>query len=103
MDNKEHVAGSSLAGMVDGDRVTSRASADLRNTARSPDGKTYVADFDNSRIRVVDDEGNVSTLIAQNNFRRPFGIAFATDGSLYVSTDNDDQGGHSLMSGSPGR
>ena len=93
------LAGSSRPGDVDGNRDTARF-ADPVNTARGPDGKTYVADFDNSKIRVVDDAGNVSTLIAQNNFRRPFGIAFAPDGSLYVSTDNDSLGGHTLMSGS---
>jgi DNA-binding beta-propeller fold protein YncE len=37
--------------------------------------------------------------IAQSGFQRPFGLAFAADGTLYVSTDNDDSGGHSLWSG----
>lgn len=92
------LAGSSMAGNVDGDRATARF-ADPVNVARGPDGKTYVADFDNSKIRVVDDAGNTTTLLAQNNFRRPFGIAFAHDGALYVSTDNDQNGGHTLMSG----
>src|SRR5262249_40587110 len=30
---------------------------------------------------------------------RPFGLAFAADGTLYVSTDNDQAGNHTLMSG----
>jgi len=92
------LAGAPTPGYVDGDRATARF-ADPVNVARGPDGKTYVADFDNSKIRVVDDAGTTTTLIAQNNFRRPFGIAFAPDGSLYVSTDNDQNGGHTLMSG----
>ncbi len=93
------LAGSSQAADIDGTRMVARF-ADPVNTARGPDGKTYVADFDNSKLRVVDDAGNVTTLIAQNDFRRPFGLAFAADGTLYASTDNDDQGGHTLMSGS---
>ena len=88
------LAGSSQPGNVDGDRATARFD-DPVNVARGPDGKTYVADFNNSKIRVVDDAGTTTTLIAQPNFRRPFGIAFAPDGTLYVSTDN-----HSVMSGS---
>jgi hypothetical protein len=92
------LAGNEEAGNVDGTRETARFD-DPVNVARGPNGTSYVADFNNSKIRIVDDAGNVSTLIAQNNFRRPFGMAFMGS-NLYVSTDNDQQGGHTLMSGS---
>jgi DNA-binding beta-propeller fold protein YncE len=64
-------------------------------------GKVYVADFDNHKIRVIDAATRVTmTLIARPGFERPFGLAFAADGTLYISTDNDQSGGHSSMTGS---
>jgi len=42
---------------------------------------------------------DTTTLIAQTGFQRPFGLAFASDGTLYVSTDNDPTGAHSLQTG----
>lgn len=65
------------------------------------EGKVYVADFDNSKIRAVDMEGNTSTVIAKDKFLRPFGMTFVGN-TLYVSTDRDPagQGGaDDLMSG----
>ncbi|HEU4731561.1 MAG TPA: hypothetical protein VFT22_26885, partial [Kofleriaceae bacterium] len=60
----------------------------------------YVADFDNGKLRVIDVDTHVtSTVIAQAGFKRPFGLAFAPDGTLYVSTDNDQAGNHTPMSG----
>ncbi len=94
------LTGAAQAGYVDGPRGTARLNNPV-NVAYGPDGKLYVADFDNDKIRVVDVEtGDTSTLINQANFARPFGLAFGKDGVLYVSTDNDATGnGHSLMSG----
>lgn len=97
-DGVSTLAGNAQAAYVDGDRTAGRFD-DPVNTAIGPDGKVYVADFNNSKIRVVDSAGTSTTLIAQNDFRRPFGMAFEGN-TLYVSTDNDDQGGHSLTSGS---
>jgi sugar lactone lactonase YvrE len=57
------------------------------------DGKLYVADFDNSKLRVIDMEGNATTLIAKQNFSRPFGLVFVGN-SLYAATDRDGQGQH---------
>ncbi|HTJ44319.1 MAG TPA: hypothetical protein VL463_19580 [Kofleriaceae bacterium] len=92
------LAGSMDPGTADGTRDQARFSNPV-NVAVGPDGKIYVADFDNSEIRVVDREGNTSTVIAQKQgFVRPFGLAFVGN-TLYVSTDNDDAGNHSLMSG----
>lgn len=64
-------------------------------------GKVYVADFDNSKIRAVDMDGTTTTIIAKDKFARPFGMAFVGS-TLYVTTDRDPagQGGpDDLMSG----
>ena len=93
------LAGAAEAQYVDGDRATARFS-DPVNVAWGPDAKLYVADFDNSKIRVVDNAGNVTTVIDQKSFIRPYGLLFLADGTLIVSTDNDKDGNHTLMSGS---
>jgi YVTN family beta-propeller protein len=93
------LAGRALPGYVDGTREQTRF-ADPVNVAYR-DGQVYVADFDNNRIRVIDAATHeTTTLIEQSGFERPFGLAFAPDGTLFVSTDNDPDGGHSLSSGS---
>jgi len=92
------LAGVAEPGAVDGDRNLARF-ANPVNVARGLDGMIYVADFDNSRIRAIDPAGVVSTVIRQTGFARPFGMTVARDGTLFVSTDNDDTGGHSAMSG----
>jgi glucose/arabinose dehydrogenase len=83
---------------VDGDRVNARFSNPV-NVVRAPDGRVIVADFDNSKLRAIDSNGNVTTVLSQMGFQRPFGMAFAQDGTLFVSTDNDPNGGHDPMSG----
>lgn len=94
------LTGAAAAGNADGPRGTARLNNPV-NVAYGPDGKLYVADFDNDLIRVVDvDTGDTATVIKQANFKRPFGLAFGKDGVLYASTDNDGTGnGHNLMSG----
>jgi sugar lactone lactonase YvrE len=92
------LAGMATAGYVDGPREVAAFSNPVNVAYR--DGKLYVADFDNSKLRVIDVETqDTSTVIAQPGFQRPFGMAFASDGTLYVSTDNDQMGDHSPMSG----
>jgi sugar lactone lactonase YvrE len=93
------LAGSGEAGSTDGSRNVARFNNPV-NVAYGSDGRVYVADFDNNKIRAVDASGNVTTIVAQNGFMRPFGLAFAPDGTLFVSTDNDKNGAHDLMSGS---
>ena len=95
------LSGATEKGNIDGPRGTARFNNPV-NVAYGPDGKLYVADFDNDRIRVVDTTtGDASTLIKQTGFGRPFGLAFGKDGTLWVSTDNNGTGtGHSLMTGS---
>jgi YVTN family beta-propeller protein len=93
------LAGRAFPGDVDGARSVARFANPVNVAYR--DGRVYVADFDNNKIRVVDAATHeTTTLIAQAGFQRPFGLAFASDGTLYISTDNDQSGGHSAMSGS---
>ena len=93
------LAGSSEAGFIDGDRVNARFSNPV-NVARAPDGRIIVADFDNSKLRAIDvDTHETTTIISQTSFKRPFGLALAADGTLFVSTDNDQAGNHTPMSG----
>jgi DNA-binding beta-propeller fold protein YncE len=92
------LSGCSEPGTADGARGVARFSNPV-NVARGPDGMLYVADFDTDRVRVVDDAGNVTTLVSQALFQRPFGLAFAEDGTFYVSTDDNDSGEHSANTG----
>ena len=93
------LAGHAEPGAVDGPRGTARF-ANPVNVAVGPDGKVYVADFDNGTIRAVDAAtGTTTTVVDQEGFRRPFGLAFDADGKLYVGTDNDATGAHNERSG----
>jgi len=62
-------------------------------------GGLAVADFDNNRLRrVVAADGTLSTLTAQSDFQRPFGLAVA--GSiLYAQTDTNPGGMRNLTTG----
>lgn len=93
------IAGAADAGYVDGPGCTARFHNPV-NVVQGPDGKLYVADFDGGKIRAVDPAtGNTTTVIAEPNFSRPFGLAFAPDGTLYCSTDNDPNNQHNEKSG----
>jgi sugar lactone lactonase YvrE len=93
------LAGTEEAGFIDGSRKDARFNNPVNVLYR--DGKLYVADFDNGKLRMIDvDSHDTTTIVNQQGFQRPFGMAFAPDGTLYVSTDNDPKGGHTLMSGS---
>jgi sugar lactone lactonase YvrE len=91
------LAGGAQAGNADGDRSVARFSNPV-NVLVAPDGTLYVSDFDNGTIRTVDPVGNVRTRVRQTGFARPFGLALAGN-TLYVQTDNDPQGLHSVTSG----
>jgi len=94
------LAGSQDPGTADGPRGKARFHNPV-NVLYGPDNKLYVADFDNDLIRVVDTEtGDTSTLIKQQKFERPFALAWGKDGTLWISTDNNGSGQHSLMTGS---
>ncbi|HEU0033634.1 MAG TPA: hypothetical protein VFQ53_23565 [Kofleriaceae bacterium] len=80
-------------GYADGKRGVARFSNPV-NVAYGPNGLLYVADFDNGKLRVVDAEsGDTGTTIATMGFKRPFAMAFAPDGTLYVTTDSNPAGG----------
>ena len=97
-DGVSTLTGSDEPGFVDGARGAARF-ANPVHCAVGPDGKVYVADFDNGKIRVVDAEtGQTGTVIAQDKFRRPFGMAFIGS-TLYVGTDNNTLGRHDVDSG----
>jgi sugar lactone lactonase YvrE len=92
------LAGSADAGYVDGARKVARFSNPV-NVAFH-DGTVFVADFDNSKLRAINATTHVTTtVVLQQGFQRPFGMAFAPDGAFYVSTDNDPTGAHNPMSG----
>lgn len=93
------LAGAADPGYVDGNRDVARFK-NPTGVAYGPDNLVYVADFDNSKLRAVASDGTTTTIIAQDTFVRPFAMAFAPNGTLYVLTDNDDTGkGHNAMSG----
>ena len=85
------LSGHAEAGYVDGKRGEARFANPVNCAYHG--GKVYVADFDNGKIRVVDAEtGETGTVISQQDFSRPFGMAMAPDGTLYVSTDREPGG-----------
>jgi sugar lactone lactonase YvrE len=92
------LAGMAQPGYVDGARKDAQFSNPVNVIIK--DTTVYVADFDNGKLRAIDTgTHNTTTIISQPSFKRPFGLAFAADGSLYVSTDNDQAGNHTNMSG----
>ena len=98
-DGVSTLVGGAEPGTNDGARNVARFS-NPTNVAIGTDDMLYVADFDNSLIRRVTPDGTVSTVIdIANTFQRPFGLAFATNGTLYVETDNNDSAGHSDTTG----
>lgn len=90
------LAGWSNPGYQDGNRQVNLFNNPV-NVAIGPDGKIYVADFDNSKLRVVDENGNAGTVISKQGFSRPFGLAFVGN-TLFVSTDRDCNGQHDDVS-----
>lgn len=92
------LAGSSESGAADGPRGTSRFN-NPANVAVGPDGRIFVADYDNGLIRVLRGDGQTTTFTRQPNFSRPFGLVFTPDGTLYAQTDSNDMGARSFTTG----
>ena len=92
------LSGGAQAGYMDGDRCTALFHNPV-GAAVGPDGKVYIADFDNGKNRAVDASGNTTTIVTQQNFSRPFALVFGGS-TLYVATDNDPNSQHGVMSGS---
>jgi sugar lactone lactonase YvrE len=97
----ETVAGNGTAGFAgDGGPATEASLAWPRDVAIARDGRLYVADTDNHRVRVVDlSTGVITTAVgdgearfagdggppAAASLRRPWGIAFDPAGKLYIA------------------
>jgi DNA-binding beta-propeller fold protein YncE len=92
------LAGCSRDGTIDGTREHARFS-NPTNVVIAANGVAYITDFDSSRLRSIDPAGNTATVYQDDSFKRPFGIALAPGGKLYVETDDNDQGAHSTLTG----
>jgi len=85
------LAGSSIAGSANGPGVAATFDNPV-NVALDKNGDLYVTDFNNGMVRKVTLAGEVSTIVDQPDFERPFGLAFSPSGELYVQTDVNDLG-----------
>jgi DNA-binding beta-propeller fold protein YncE len=95
------IAGDGQAGFAgDGGPATMASLNYPRDLELGPDGRLYVADTDNQRVRVIDlGTGIISTFAGNGqvgfagdggpataaSFSRPFGVAFDREGNLYVT------------------
>jgi sugar lactone lactonase YvrE len=50
-------------------------------------------------VRRLDVDGTTTTLVERGDFKSPFGLALAGDGTLFVETDDNDSGGHTIDTG----
>ena len=85
------IAGAGDPGDMDGLGTSARFN-NPANIESDPSGNLFVTDFDNNALRKIDLQRNVTTLVRQNDFQRPFGITFGQDNQVYVETDGNDQG-----------
>jgi sugar lactone lactonase YvrE len=92
------LSGCSQAGTADGVRGVATFSNPV-NVVLGRTGIAYIADFDSSRLRKVELDGSVTTIVHQATFSRPFGLALSTEGYLFVETDDDDMGHHDMTTG----
>jgi hypothetical protein len=95
------IAGTGEAGFSgDGAAATSAQINNVRDLELGPDGRLYLADSENHRIRAIDlSSGIIETVVGigtngekgdglpakEVELDRPFGIAFDKDGNLFVS------------------
>jgi sugar lactone lactonase YvrE len=92
------LSGCDVSGTADGVRSYALFSNPV-NVAIEGSGDAYIADFDSSRVRKIDIDGRVTTLVHRTDFAHPFGLAVRSDGFVYVETDDDDQGHHDTTTG----
>jgi len=80
------LAGSSKSGNDDGNRNYAKFN-DPVNVLILNSGELLVADYNNGLIRLIDNNGNVSTVSPKDEFIRPFGMAVIDKDNIYVQTD----------------
>ena len=94
-----HIFGTAQAALINGDATQARFSNPV-NVEVASDGTVYVADYDNDVVRQINPNGQVTTIIQQNSFQRPFGLTLSNDGKqLYVETDGNDLGQRNASTG----
>lgn len=97
----ETIAGTGAPGFSgDGGPATQAQIDNVRDLEMGPDGRLYLADSENDRIRAIDlGSGTIETVVGTGaegtagdglpalevELFRPFGIAFDAEGALYVS------------------
>jgi len=101
------IAGNGTAGFSgDGGPATEASLNFPRDAEIGPDGRLYIADSDNHRVRAVDLGTGIITTVAGNgtpafagdggppldaSFKRPFGIAFDAAGDMFVADTFNDR------------
>jgi len=69
------------------------------SVAVAPGGNVFVLEYDANRVRRFTSAGVSSTVIAGGVLDQPFGLAVATDDTLYLDTDRDPSGQKSSTTG----
>ncbi|HKN84750.1 MAG TPA: NHL repeat-containing protein [Pyrinomonadaceae bacterium] len=82
------IAGDGTAGYIDGPAAQARFNGPI-GVAVDSQGSVYVADTYNDRIRLITNDGRVSTVA--NGFDTPCGIAIMSDGSIIVADTGNDR------------
>jgi sugar lactone lactonase YvrE len=94
---------STLAGSgTPGDGEGTGAAVGLDNPvsiALAPGGNVFVLEYDVNRVRRFTPAGVSSTVIANGVLDQPFGLAAATDDTLFLDTDRDPSGQKSSTTG----
>lgn len=94
----QHIFGTGEAALADGSASMARFNNPV-NVAVAANGTVFVADYDNNALRAILRNGLVLTVLQRDNFQRPFGLTIASDDTLYVQTDADDQGKRDTTTG----
>ncbi len=94
-----HIFGTGEAALVNGSATQARFNNPV-NVEVATDGTVFVADYDNDVVRQIRPTGQVTTLIQQSGFQRPFGLTLSSDGSqLFIETDGNDLGQRNATTG----